>query len=57
MLSGSGNSNYYMNYASILENNGKKQDAILIVRKALELAKSKNEPTNAIETYLLQLQS
>lgn len=46
------NTNYYLNYASILLNNGKKGEAIKIAKKALDLAKTKNEPTNLIENYI-----
>ncbi len=47
--------NYYVNYAAILLQNGKKQEALKIAKQALELAKAKKEPTQMIESYINQL--
>ncbi|MBK8953975.1 MAG: DUF255 domain-containing protein [Saprospiraceae bacterium] len=44
---------YCIHYGRMLYHNGKKSDAISLVKKGVELAKSKNEPTQMLD-YLLR---
>ncbi len=44
---------FFINYARILYINGKKDQAVTIVRKGLEVSKSKGEPTQMLD-YLLR---
>lgn len=42
----------YINYGRILHFNGKKQEAIDLIKKAIEVAKVKNEPTNMLDNLM-----
>ena len=43
---------HFLNYGRILYYNGKKQDAISIIRRGIEVSKAKGEPTNMLDFLL-----
>ncbi len=48
---------YYLTYAKILNLNEKSEDALKAANKALEITKSKNEPTRNIEGFIKYLEA
>ena len=48
---------YYLTYAKILNLNEKKDDALKAAKKALEITKDNNEPTNFIEGFIKYLEA